>query len=139
MTNRFAISQRFQFLFRAPGGHGYWRDNGTIDPKGKVAISDDSGATPNETEDGILWLDQNRPILASGTGFYIPLIVPNSSNHYKRNGDTFTHTIASPQEARMLVEHFNMKVSVDGLELSKPQDDHAKRSDNSNYDDCPFA
>lgn len=138
MTSRFAISQRFQHLFYAPGGHHYWRDNGTI-RKNTIAISDDSGPTPDTTEDGILWLDLNRPIIASGTGFYIPLIVPNSSNHYKRNGETFTSTIASPKEARMLVEHFNMKVSVDGLELSKPDDHYKQPGDQSDHDDCPFA
>lgn len=137
MSNRFAISQRFQHLFYAPGGHHYWRDNGTI-RKNTIAISDDSGPTPDTTEDGILWLDLNRPIIASGTGFYIPLIVPNSSNHYKRNGDTFTSTCASPQEARMLVEHFNMKVSVDGLELAKTCQ-HCERNDHDDQHQCPFA
>lgn len=109
---------RFQFLFHAPGGHSYWRDTGTIN-KNTIAISDDSGPTPDATDDGILWLNQDKPIIASGTGFYIPLIIPNSSKAYKRNGQTFTSTCCNPQEARMLVERFNMKVSVDGLELSK--------------------
>jgi hypothetical protein len=106
---------RFKHLFYAPGGHTYWQD--TL--AGMIAISDDSGPTPDKTEDGTLWLDTNRPIIASGTGFYIPLLVPNSSAAYKRDQRTMTSTCASPQEARMLVERLNMKVSVDGLELSK--------------------
>jgi hypothetical protein len=107
--------KRFKFLFYAPGGHNYWQDT----KAGMIAISDDSGPTPDQTDDGTLWLDTTKPIIASGTGFYIPLLVPNSSKSYQRDQRTFSSTCANPQEAKMLIERLNMKVSVDGLELSK--------------------
>lgn len=108
-------TKRFQFLFHAPGGHSYWNDT----KSGMIAISDDSGPTPDQTDDGTLWLDTTKPITASGTGFYIPLLVPNTSKMYKRDQRTCTSTCANPQEARLLVERFKMKVSVNGLELSQ--------------------
>lgn len=108
-------TDRFKHLFYAPGGHTYWQDT----KAGMIAISDDSGPTPDTTEDGTLWLDTTRPIVASGTGFYIPLLVPKSSAARTRDDRTQTSTCASPQEARLLVERLNMKVSVNGLELSK--------------------
>jgi hypothetical protein len=109
-------NERFKFLFKVPGQHAYWQDT----KAGMVAISDESGTTPDTTDDGILWVDTTKPIIASGTGFYIPLLVPNSSRAYKRNQQTFSSTCCSPQEARYLIEQLKMKVSVDGLELSKP-------------------
>jgi hypothetical protein len=108
-------NERFKFLFKVPGQHVYWQD--TV--AGMIAISDESGTTPDTTDDGVLWVDTNRPITASGTGFYIPLLIPKSSRAYKRNQQTYSSTCCSPQEARYLVEQLNMKVSVDGLELSK--------------------
>lgn len=115
MTKHPTGTDRFEFLFYAPGGHSYWRD--TVAKM--IAMSDDSGPTPDKTEDGTLWLDDTRPIIASGTGFYIPLLVPNSSAAYKRDQRTISSTCANPQEARMLVERLGMKVSVDGLLLSQ--------------------
>lgn len=130
------MSERFKHLFYAPGGHTYWQDT----KAGMIALSDDSGPTPDKTEDGTLWLDTTRPIIASGTGFYIPLLVPNSSKAYKRDQRTITSTCANPQEARMLVERLNMKVSVDGFELAKPCGyDHSERGDHDDQHDCPFA
>lgn len=109
-------NERFKFLFKVRGQHAYWQD--TV--AGMIAISDDSGATPDTTDDGILWVDTTRPISASGTGFYIPLLVPKSSRAYKRlDQQAFSSTCCSPQEARYLIEQLNMKMSVDGLELSK--------------------
>lgn len=130
--SRHQSTERFKFLFYAPGGHTYWQDT----KAGMIAISDDSGPTPDKTEDGTLWLDTTRPIVASGTGFYIPLLVPNSSASYKRNQRTITSTCASPQEAKLLVEQLNMKVSVDGLELSKVcQYDHTEHPRRDHSDD----
>lgn len=105
---------RFKLLFHAPGGHTYWQDT----KANMIALSDRSGPTPDKTDDGTLWLDTERLIIASGTGFYIPLLVPNSSAAYRRDRNTIASTCASPQEARLLVENFAMKISVDGLELA---------------------
>jgi hypothetical protein len=108
-------NERFKFLFKVPGQHAYWQD--TV--AGMIAVSDESGTTPDTTDDGILWVDTTKPIIASGTGFYIPLLIPRTSRAYKRNQQTISSTCCSPTEARYLVERLSMKVSVDGLELSK--------------------
>lgn len=39
-----------------PNGHAYFiRDEG-------LAIADDSGRYPEDTDDGVLWVDENNPI-----------------------------------------------------------------------------
>lgn len=40
------------------GGHRYFLD---VDRR-EVAIADNSGKTPDTTEDGVLWLDRTRPV-----------------------------------------------------------------------------
>jgi hypothetical protein len=121
-------NERFKFLFKVPGQHAYWQD--TV--AGMIAVSDESGTTPDTTDDGILWVDTTKPIVASGTGFYIPLLIPRTSRAYKRNQQTISATCCSPTEARYLVENLKMKVSVDGLELSKVCGyDHHEHPDSS--------
>lgn len=40
-----------------------------------IAIADESGATPDQTDDGVLWLDMHRPLEAGPSGHcLIPLI-----------------------------------------------------------------
>jgi hypothetical protein len=48
---------KWKLLFKAPGGHRYFEAE-----DGRVAVADDSGATPDKTEDGVLYLDKSRPI-----------------------------------------------------------------------------
>ena len=40
-------------------GHSFYRDSIT----GKVSIKDMSGPTPDQTDDGVLWLDTSRPMV----------------------------------------------------------------------------
>lgn len=54
-----------------PRGHRYfWHV-----PDGKIAVADDSGSTPDKTNDGVLWLDTERPIRVTTSSADIPLIV----------------------------------------------------------------
>ena len=41
---------------RIPDGHRYFRDANT----GRVAVADGSGATPDRTDDGVLWINPDR-------------------------------------------------------------------------------
>ena len=51
-------SGEWEILIRCAGrGHRYFRHL----PSGRVAAADFSGATPDRTEDGILWIDPSRP------------------------------------------------------------------------------
>jgi hypothetical protein len=96
------MSKRFELLFRPVHGHRYWRDNQT----NLVAISDESGSTPDRTDDGVLWLDTDRAIQASGSSFLIPIIVERSGRKCA--------TPCNAIEARMVCEAFEMKLLVDG-------------------------
>jgi hypothetical protein len=42
----------WEFQFKAKGGHSFFTDR----ESGRVAIADDSGPTPDTTDDGVLWL-----------------------------------------------------------------------------------
>lgn len=50
--------QRWAFLFQLSGGHRYFRDR----VNGKVAVADNSGNFPDETENGVLYISQNSPV-----------------------------------------------------------------------------
>lgn len=64
---------RWKLDLRFHEGHRYFID--TVNARGdaqaepgepvRVAVADASGATPETTEDGILWLDKARPIVVS--------------------------------------------------------------------------
>lgn len=54
-------------------GHKLFRDGGSH----RLAIADNSGATPDTTHDGVLWLDPDRPIRAEAAPqmtIYVPLL-----------------------------------------------------------------
>lgn len=42
-------------IFSIRGGHKYFRDEITK----MIAVADDSGSTPDQTDDGVLWLDMS--------------------------------------------------------------------------------
>lgn len=42
-----------------PRGHRFFEDKNT----GRIAIADNSGPTPDRTDDGVLWLDSSRKML----------------------------------------------------------------------------
>lgn len=58
--------QKYQWrLLRAiPGNHRWFID----ELSGGIACADDSGKTPDETDDGVLWLNQPRYILLAESG-----------------------------------------------------------------------
>lgn len=47
---------QWQLLISFPDGHRFFRD---VESDDQVAIGDQSGSTPDQTDDGTLWLDQN--------------------------------------------------------------------------------
>lgn len=51
---------RWQLALEVPGGHRYFRD---MNAHGRVAVADNSGDYPHQTDDGVLWLDTTRPII----------------------------------------------------------------------------
>lgn len=66
-------TRKWTLAFEVKGGHRYFRDEET----GKIGVADDSGENPELTDDGLLWLDQSRPITlsdTSGSSGGIPLV-----------------------------------------------------------------
>lgn len=51
----------WSLVLKIPNGHRYFRDESSL----RIAVADDSGSTPDRTEDGILWLDMDRAIRLS--------------------------------------------------------------------------
>lgn len=94
---------QWEFLFRAPCGHQFFREENTD----LIAIADDSGSTPDQTDDGILYLDNSRPIQVGEHGFLVPLCYKGKQ----------TCTPASATEVKMICEYFGLTLSVDGLEF----------------------
>ena len=52
------MSKEWELICRHPGGHKFF----THVPSGRIGVADNSGRTPDQTEDGILWLNKNRPV-----------------------------------------------------------------------------
>lgn len=81
---------------REDDGHKYFRDRAT----GRVAIADWSGDYPQQTDDGVLWLDlQNRPVsldVLNNTAS-IPLVDDNGRR---------SRTVADLHEAAWIIENF---------------------------------
>ena len=93
--------------FMAPQGHRYFYCRNTYD----LAVADDSGETPDKTEDGVLYLDTDRPIVNDPEDgvWYIPL---------KRGPDDLTTTPAGWMEVVMVACCCgSMKVLLDGKEI----------------------
>lgn len=82
----------------------------------KVAVADQSGATPDATDDGVLFVDFTQPIQA-GHGWGVPLI--------DRKGEK-SSTAASAEEALWLAAKYRMEIEVpDGrayLALNYPKE-----------------
>ena len=50
----------------------------------RFAIADDSGREPQDTDDGILWLDFSRKLMVEKDHVAIPLSSPAMSRHVRR-------------------------------------------------------
>lgn len=64
---------RWKCITTLPDGHRLFQGRG-FSPL-RTAIADSSGRTPGQTDDGVLWLDHNRPLIAAvGLNCIIPLV-----------------------------------------------------------------
>ncbi len=103
----------WQFVFKTKGGHKWFRDLHS----GRVAVADDSGSTPDRTDEGVLWLDTSRSIRSNdGNGWHVPLLTPDGVR---------TVTISSQAEALALRDRFGMRITLPAwaVELgARPED-----------------
>jgi hypothetical protein len=68
--------ERFEYIWKAPRGHKFFEDN----TNGRLAIADDSGDRPDQTDDGVLWVDQRRPVRETRDGsMLLPLLHEDGS------------------------------------------------------------
>ena len=71
------------------------------------AIADDSGSTPDQTDDGILWLDQTRPLKIETNVFeakeyrFIPLLSPTGKE---------SHAVTNMATMMYLSAHFVWRI-----------------------------
>lgn len=58
----------YELVFKADGCHKYFRDE-----RGRIVVADESGFFPEQTDDGVLYLDKKRRIQIGDERCYIPL------------------------------------------------------------------
>lgn len=65
-----ATNKTWELVIRCAGrGHKFFRHL----PSGRMAVADYSGFTPDQTEDGILWVDYDRPARLQADAVIIPV------------------------------------------------------------------
>lgn len=65
------MSKTWEYIARCGDrGHKFFKHL----ESGRIGVADNSGRTPDQTEDGILWLDRMRPVRAGLGGCDFPLI-----------------------------------------------------------------
>jgi hypothetical protein len=96
----------WQLLFSSDG-HKYFLDK----LSGKYAVADGSGYFPNETDDGVLWLDLQKPLtLDLWNGTFISVSVPLEAD---------VSTGATVREASKLIDKFKFCVRTTKKEYFK--------------------
>lgn len=98
-------------LFSIRGGHKYFRDEITK----MIALADDSGSTPDRTEDGVLWLDFQRCVtIATDTSHRTWISIPVLKECRYGGPVDQSATPASTKEAIEVCARFGMKLALQG-------------------------
>jgi hypothetical protein len=90
--------------------HSYWVDR----ISGRIAIKDESGDYPDKTDDGVLWLDRDRPLVYDpnphGSAYVgIPLLTTWGEEN---------SSVTSLSKAIRIAERFHMNIVVEDAFLS---------------------
>jgi hypothetical protein len=72
-----------------------------------IAIADNSGRTPEVTDDGLLWLDFSRPLSLCGRNCFIPI----------NDGEREFATITDFTTVLMLSERYEWPISNQGVKF----------------------
>lgn len=92
----------WKLVLTVPNGHRYFSSK-----DGRIAVADDSGETPDVTDDGVCWIDGGRPILLDLPGgvVSVPIIL----------GDVRPSRTVDPlQHAAEIVAVTNLQAHVSG-------------------------
>lgn len=87
-----------------PGGHRIFRE----ERNGRYSVCDGSGRYPHLTDDGVLWIDTNRPVTCTTTAkpmWGLPVITEDGTNK---------GTVVPEAEARWAIEKLGMHIMVGG-------------------------
>jgi len=94
---------RWKLAFGNPDkDHSYWLDQDS----GRISLKDESGDLPHQADDGVLWLDKNRSLVAHRHDGKTYVSIPLTSE--KNNEET--SSITSVSKAIRLAERFHMKL-----------------------------
>jgi hypothetical protein len=97
----------FEDLLATPPREVPWRLWHVPPLEHRVGVADQSGETPDQTDDGVLYLDVSRPVVGPvGQGYYlVPLLTP---------GGRETSTPATRKEAFAVTARYNMALDEEG-------------------------
>lgn len=98
---------KWQFLQRCPYNHKWFR----CGESGRIACADDSGETPDKTDDGVLWLDKELPIILSSNADG-NLVITTPVFAQKSWGQERACIISGLDELLYLVQEHGMWVEV---------------------------
>lgn len=104
---------RYQWtkLFSIRGGHRYFRDEITK----MIALADDSGSTPDRTEDGVLWLDYKRCVCIKTDASHRTWITIPVLQESRYGGQVEkSATPASTKEAIEVCARFGLRLALEG-------------------------
>lgn len=109
------MKYEWEMVYNTKRGHKYFLDHIT----GKVSVCDESGNLPHLTDDGVLWLDQDRDITIQDhyhqtqlgmTAHTTVASIPITTEQ----GDAST-TGANMEEAAKVAAYFSMTMRVGGV------------------------
>ena len=121
MKRRWKIALRLKHTGNGEG-HRYWSleepGERPEDWRPRISVADESGdsmagiGTPDDTEDGVLWLDRDRVISISKKGNYCNIPVVRGFNNEKVFCIEFVH------DAIIVAEKFGMDIECGDFKIS---------------------
>jgi hypothetical protein len=88
-------------------GHKFFAD-----PTGRIALADWSGDTPDQTDDGVIWLDTKRPIRINLEDGRLHAFIPLLDRHGEQ-----TYTVSDIRTADFAQKMGKMTVKVSSTDL----------------------
>lgn len=89
---------RWELLLKIPGGHKYYRERLT----GRIGVADQSGMYPEDTDDGVLYLDPRGDVTMGRYTISVPVI--------PEFGDRRLTTIEAAGDCNLLTTHLNVTI-----------------------------
>lgn len=117
-----ATQPQWEKLVRIPRGHRFFRDK----LSGKVSVCDDSGTRPHLTDDGILWIQQDKPILLQEQ-FESAHVMASVFVTKDRTGESLS-ILSGPREVLWLIRNLGMSIKIQTVDFTDPDNIRADDS-----------